>query len=154
MYIAKEQTIDGFVYSTDRARLDVSYVHRMLSSKSYWAHNVPQEIVQRSIDHSQCFAVYEGDRQVGFARVITDYATFGYLADVFIDEDYRGRGLSKNLMAFIFSSREFNMIRRLMLITRDAHTLYQRYGFNAPAKPENYMELHRPDVYKNLNVSP
>lgn len=143
-----EKNHDGFLFSTDRQKLNVDYIHHFLSQKSYWAQGVPRETVQLSIDNSLCFGIYHGQQQVGFARVITDYATIGYLGDVFIDEAYRGRGLSKMLMDFIFGIESLKTFRRMILLTSDAHSLYARYGFKPVAKPDSYMELHRPDIYK------
>ncbi len=124
---------------TDKARLDLDVIHGFLSA-SYWSPNVPREIVRRAIDNSLCFGVYIGDAQVGFARVITDLATFAYLADVFILEAYRGRGLSKRLMDAIVSHPQLQGLRRWTLITRDAHALYARYGFTPLATPDRFME--------------
>ena len=146
----REQTIDGFLFSTDKNRLDVPFIHAFIST-SYWAEKIPLKILQDSIEHSLAFGVYENTKQVGFARVITDYSTFGYLADVFIDEKYRGRGLSKNLMAFIFSTPEFNKLRRFILATRDAHGLYEQFGFKPLKAPEKFMEIAQPYIYKKLN---
>ena len=124
---------------TDKARLDLDVIHGFLSA-SYWSPNVPREIVRRAIDNSLCFGVYIGDAQVGFARVITDLSTFAYLADVFILEAYRGRGLSKRLMDAIVSHPQLQGLRRWTLITRDAHALYARYGFTPLATPDRFME--------------
>jgi N-acetylglutamate synthase-like GNAT family acetyltransferase len=142
-------TVDGFLYSTDKQRLDIPYIHQFLSQKSYWAQNIPLEIVQRSIDNALCFGIYEEGRQVGFARLVTDYATFGYLGDVFVDEAYRGRGLSKQLMKYIFEAEPLQGFRRLILVTADAQGLYSQYGFKPLEAPERYMEVRRPHVYKN-----
>jgi N-acetylglutamate synthase-like GNAT family acetyltransferase len=150
MELIKEEIVGGFTYSTDKQKLDLAYVHRFISERSYWGAGIPRTVMIRCIENSACFGVYDHDRQVGFARVITDYATFGYLADVFIDEAYRGKGLSKRLVDFIMSIEEFRIFRRMILVTRDAHGLYQRYGFKPVVNPGNYMELHRPDVYKTL----
>lgn len=136
--------------STDKSKLDIAYIHNFVSTQSYWAQGIPLSFVERSVQNSFCFGVYHQQRQVGFARVVTDYATFGYLADVFIDPDYRGKGLSKKLMAFIFSREELKNLRRMILLTRDAHTLYSQYGFKSLASPDRFMELHRPDIYKEL----
>lgn len=133
---------------TDTSRLDVALIHAFLAEQSYWAANVPREVVQRAIDHSLCFGVYEGARQVGFARVITDRATFAYLADVFIVESHRGRGLSKKLMDAIVAHPDLQGLRRWMLATRDAHSLYAQYGFRPLAAAERVMERHDPDVYR------
>lgn len=142
-------TIDGFLYSADKRRLDVPYIHQFLSQKSYWAQNIPQEIVQRSIDNALCFGIYHEGRQVAFARLVTDYATFGYLGDVFVDEAYRGRGLSKQLMKYIFEAEPLQGFRRLILVTADAQGLYSQYGFKPLEAPERYMEVRRSNVYKN-----
>ncbi|HRG00514.1 MAG TPA: GNAT family N-acetyltransferase [Bacteroidia bacterium] len=126
-----EKQIGEYLYSTDKAKLDVAYVHHFLSKESYWAKNIPMDIVKASIEGSLCFGVYENNKQIGFARVITDYATFGYLADVFIDKDYRGKGLSKNLMTFIMEQDVIKKLRRFMLATLDAHGLYAQFGFES-----------------------
>jgi len=133
--------------STDKALLDISYIHQFLSH-SYWAENIPIETVQQSVNHSMCFGVYEGSRQVGFARVITDHATFGYLADVFIDEGCRGLGLSKMLMEAIMADPQLQGFRVWQLATRDAHGLYARYGFKIPDNPERIMRKVEADIYK------
>ncbi len=138
---------DGFTISTDMSRLDVPVIHDFLANSSYWAHNVPLSTVQKSIENSLCFGIYQGDRQVGFARVITDYSTFAYLADVFILEAYRGRGLGKWLLACIVSYPELHDLRRWMLATKDAHGLYARYGFNLLATPERFMEASQPAAH-------
>jgi GNAT superfamily N-acetyltransferase len=126
-----EKKIGEFLYSSDKEKLDVNYIHHYLSLESYWAKNIPREIVQKSIDGSLCFGVYCQDKQIGFARVITDYATFGYLADVFIDKHYRGKGLSKELMKFIMKQDVIKKLRRFMLATLDAHSLYTQFGFES-----------------------
>lgn len=126
-----EKKIGAFLYSSDKKKLDVNYIHHYLSEESYWAKNIPREIVQKSIDGSLCFGVYYQEKQIGFARVITDYATFGYLADVFIDKYYRGNGLSKELMKFIMKQDVIKKLRRFMLATLDAHGLYTQFGFES-----------------------
>ncbi|MBI3519490.1 MAG: GNAT family N-acetyltransferase [Bacteroidetes bacterium] len=128
--IASKQ-IGMFLYSTDKSKLNLDYIHHFLSKESYWAKNIPIDIVKQSIDGSLCFGVYHSGRQIGFARVITDYATFGYLADVFIDRDYRGQGLSKELMKFIMEQDVIKKLRRFMLATLDAHSLYAQFGFES-----------------------
>jgi len=133
--------------STDKGRLDVALIHGFLTM-SYWAAGVPMEVVKRSIEHSLAFGVFKEDQQVGFARIITDYATFAYLGDVFILEPFRGRGLSKWLMEVIVGHPDLQGLRRWVLLTRDAHGLYGKAGFTEPSRPERYMELHFPDVYK------
>ncbi|MEP7144985.1 MAG: GNAT family N-acetyltransferase [Ferruginibacter sp.] len=142
--VARKKT---FTISTNKSKLNIPYIHRFLS-QTYWAENIPLEIVQRSIDGSVCFGVYEGDHQIGFARVITDKATFGYLADVFIDEIYRGRGLSKWLMEIIIAHPELQGFRTWQLATKDAHGLYAKFGFKQLDNPERIMRKHDPGVYK------
>ena len=135
--------------STDKGRLDVALIHGFLTM-SYWAAGVPMDVVKRSIEHSLAFGVYKEDQQVGFARIITDYATFAYLGDVFILEPFRGRGLSKWLMEVIVGHPQLQGLRRWVLLTRDAHGLYRKVGFTELSHPERYMERHFPDVYKDV----
>lgn len=138
---------DQFLVTTDPARLDIGFIHGYLA-RSYWSEGIPRETVERSIANSLCFGVYDGDKQVGFARVITDCATFAYLADVFIIESHRGRGLSKFLMECIVKHPNLQGLRRWTLGTRDAHALYAKYGFTPLAKPDRFMERHDSEVYK------
>ncbi len=137
---------DSYTISTDRERLDLNVIHRFLT-QSYWAAGVPMEIVKRSIEHSLPFGLYDNDRQIGFARVITDYATFAYLADVFVLEHVRGAGLGKWLVAVIDSHPDLQGLRRWMLATQDAHGLYRTVGFESLKQPDRWMEKHDPDVY-------
>lgn len=130
---------DQYIISCDPARLDLNVVHQFLRN-SYWAQNISQDVLERSIEHSLCFGVYHEQSQVGFARVITDRATFAYLADVFIIEEYRGRGLGKWLVESILSHQMLSGLRRWILVTRDAHDLYRRCGFKDLKKPELFME--------------
>lgn len=136
-----------FTITTDQSKLDITVIHHFLSG-SYWGKDRPLEVVRKSIAGSMCFGVFHGDRQIGFARVITDRATFGYLADVFIIDEYRGRGLSKWLMEIIMAHPELQGFRRFMLATRDAHGLYRQFGFTELDEPENWMNIYNPDVYK------
>lgn len=136
-----------FIISTDKNRLDLPFIHGFLSN-SYWAKDIPEEVVQRSINGSVCFGVYDGNRQVGFARVVTDKATFGYLADVFIDEIYRGQGLGKWLMETILANPELQGFRSWQLATKDAHALYAKFGFK-PVNPERMMSKNVPGIYSN-----
>lgn len=139
---------DQFVGSTDRARLDLDVIHGFLTN-CYWAKGIPREVVARSIEHSLCFGVYDGSgAQVGFARVVSDFATVAYLGDVFVLESHRGRGLSKWMMECILQHPSLQNLRRWILLTRDAHGLYQQFGFTPLKSAERYMELHRPDVYE------
>lgn len=129
-----------YTISTDPARLDVALIHDYLSRRSYWAEGRPLDVVQRSIEHSLCFGVYEGQQQVGFARVVTDYATFAWLCDVFILEPHRGRGLGKALIACVVAHPALRNLRLFILATRDAHELYRRYGgFEELAAPHKWM---------------
>jgi GNAT superfamily N-acetyltransferase len=133
--------------SNDRSLLDVALIHDYLSRESYWARGLPRGVLERAIANSLCFGMYESDRQIGFARVVTDAATFGYLADVFIIASHRGRGLGRRLMDGIMAHPDLQGLRRFMLATRDAHGLYRQFGFTAPMRPEVLMEKHDPDVY-------
>jgi GNAT superfamily N-acetyltransferase len=137
-----------FTISTDAARLDLDVIHRFLTT-SYWAAGIPPNVVKRSIEHSLCFGVYHQDRQVGFARVISDYATFAYLADVFIIEAYRGQGLARWLVEVITAHPDLQGLRRWMLATRDAHALYEKVGFVGIKAPDRWMERHFADVYSS-----
>lgn len=130
-----------YTISTDKTKLDLNVIHRFLSEEAYWCLNIPVAIVQRSIDNSVCFGVYQSDKQVGFARVVTDLATFGYLADVFILPEHRGKGLSKQLMTFIMAYSPLQGLRRMMLVTQDAHKLYEQFGFKPIDSPENTMSI-------------
>ena len=133
--------------STDPALLDRALVHTFLSERSYWAQGISRELVDRSIDHSLCFGVHRGGRQVGFARVVTDFATFAWLADVFVVEAERGRGLSKQLVAAVVAHPRLQGLRRFLLGTLDAHGLYAQFGFKPIGEVERFMEIHRPNVY-------
>ncbi|GAB4009458.1 GNAT family N-acetyltransferase [Spirosoma migulaei] len=130
-----------YTISTDKTKLNLEVIHRYLSQEAYWCLNIPLEIVQQSIENSLCFGVYQGESQVGFARVVTDQATFGYLADVFVLPEHRGRGLSKQLIAFIMAYPQLQGLRRIMLVTRDAHGLYTQFGFTPIDSPENTMAI-------------
>jgi N-acetylglutamate synthase-like GNAT family acetyltransferase len=132
--------------STDPARIDIGMVHEFLTN-SYWAKGIPLETVLRSIENSISFGVYHGQQQVGLARIISDQATFAYLADVFISSAYRGRGLSQWLMECIVSHPDLQGLRRWMLATQDAHGLYAKLGFTPIKHPDSWMEIHCPDVY-------
>jgi GNAT superfamily N-acetyltransferase len=138
---------DRFTISTDPALLDLDAIHGFLKS-AYWCEGLPRVVIDRAIRHSLCFGVYDAGRQVGFARVITDRATYAYLADVFVLESHRGRGLSKRLMQAIVAHPDLQGLRRWSLITRDAHGLYAQFGFRPLSQPERHMERVDPDVYK------
>jgi GNAT superfamily N-acetyltransferase len=127
--------------------MDIDLIHSFLT-RSYWAEGISKEIVRRSIEGALCFGVFENDKQVGFARMITDRATFAYLADVFIIEEYRGLGLSKWLMEVIMSHPDLQGLRRMILATRDAHELYKKFGFTPLNNVDRWMHTHHPDIYK------
>jgi GNAT superfamily N-acetyltransferase len=141
----------GYFVSDDKGLLDVSMIHRYLSGESYWAKGIPKVVVEKSVANSFCFGVYASDEtQVGFARLVTDKATFAYLADVFILENHRGKGLSKLLMETIQSHPELQGLRRWVLGTRDAHKLYEQFGWVVLAEEARprFMQRYFPDVYK------
>ncbi len=141
---------NDYLISTDKSKIDVNAVHHFLS-RSYWAEGIPIETVKRSITNSLCFGVYHNEETVGFARVISDFATFAYLADVFILPQERGKGLSKWLMQVIIDHPQLQGLRRFTLATKDAHRLYAQFGFTLFDKPERWMQKHDPDVYKKRN---
>jgi GNAT superfamily N-acetyltransferase len=125
---------------TELARIDVDRVHEYLCNESYWAKGIPREVVERSIEYSLPFAAYDGEELVAFARVVTDYAVFAYLADVFVVPAHRGRGVSRQLMTAIRNHPRLQGLRRWSLVTRDAHGLYEQFGFRPLAAPERHME--------------
>jgi GNAT superfamily N-acetyltransferase len=135
-----------YTISDDPARLDRDAIHRFLAG-SYWAAGIPREVADRSIENSLPFGVYEDGRQVGFARVITDYATFAYLSDVFVLESHRGRGLARWLTETILGHPRLSGLRRWVLVTRDAQPLYQKAGFRELEDPRRYMEIVDRNVY-------
>jgi GNAT superfamily N-acetyltransferase len=137
-----------FFISTDPGLLDVPLLHDFLSKCSYWATGVPLDVVRRSLDNSLCFGLYKQGRQVGFARVVSDRATFAWLCDVFVLEAYRGGGLSKWMMQCVMGHPALQGLRRFMLGTRDAHGLYERYGFKPLEYPARFLEVFRSDVYR------
>lgn len=134
-----EQHDGDILVTTDPARLDLAAVHRFLAG-SYWAQGIPREVMERSIHHSICFGAFDGGRQVGFARVISDRATFAYVADVFVLDGHRGRGIAKRMMACITSHPELQNLRLWTLFTRDAHGLYRQHGFREARYPDRLME--------------
>jgi len=133
--------------STDRDRLDVEAVHRWLR-ETYWSPGLPREVLERALANSLCFGAYDGERQVGFARVVTDRATFAWVCDVFVAESHRRHGIADAILAAMKGHPELQGLRRWSLATRDAHTLYRRHGFEALADPSRAMEIRRPDVYQ------
>ena len=148
MHTNHQWTRGEYTISTDPALLGLDVIHQFLTS-SYWAAGVPREVVQRSIEHSLPFGLYKRARQIGFARVVTDYATFAYLADVFVIDEFRGEGLGKWLIEVVMTHPELAGLRRWMLATRDAHGLYRKSGFTELSQPERWMEKREPNVYSN-----
>ena len=138
---------DGFTISTEKEKLDIDLIHSFLN-RTYWAEGISKEVIRRSIEGSLCFGVFGNDKQIGFARMITDKATFAYLADVFIIEEFRGRGLSKWLMEIIMSHPDLQGLRRMILVTKDAHGLYKQFGFTPLINVDRWMNILDPDVYK------
>jgi GNAT superfamily N-acetyltransferase len=135
--------------SSERSEIDVALVHRFLSEESYWAKGIPRALVEKSIANSLCFGGFLGGSQIAFARVVSDYATFAYLADVFVLPEHRGKGYSKILMAAVFAHPELQGLRRFSLATRDAQPLYAPYGFTPLAHPETFMERYVAGIYEN-----
>ncbi|KQM66016.1 GNAT family acetyltransferase [Pedobacter sp. Leaf216] len=141
---------NGFIFSDNKAHLDIEAIHQYLSEESYWAEGIPLATVKHSIENSLCFGIYKGPEQVGFARWITDKATFGWLCDVYIKETYRGLGLSKKLMSFMIFHPDLQGLRRYQLATLDAHGLYEQFGFSQIQNPERQMAIANPNIYKQV----
>ncbi len=144
---AREWRRGDCAISDDPARLDTAAVHAFIAGRSYWAAGIPGGTLERAIANSLCFGLYRGERQIGFARVVTDRATFGYLCDVYVEESERGAGLGEWLVACVLEHPDLQGLRRLSLMTRDAHELYRRFGFRPLPDPARYLEIHRPDAY-------
>jgi len=140
---------DQFTVSTDPAKLDLNAIHHFLTN-CYWSEGIPKEIVERAVRHSLCFGLYEEEKQIGFARVISDFTTYAYLCDVYVLESFRGKGLGTWLMSCVMKHPDLQGLRRFTLLTRDAHGLYQKFGFAAAKNPSRYMEVHVADIYKKL----
>lgn len=139
--------VDGYLVTTDKAKMHVGQIHYWLSTQAYWCLNVPFQTVKTAFDHSFCIGVLHNNEQVAFARLVTDYATFGYLADVYVDEPHRNKGLSKKMMEVLMSVEWTRKLRRISLATRDAHELYRQFGFSGLSLPERMMEIKRSDLY-------
>lgn len=143
--------MNNFYVSDDKLHLNIDLIHAFLT-RSYWAKNISLATVKKSIEHSLCFGIYAAEhQQVGFARVITDQATFAYLSDVFVLEEYRGQGLSKQLIQYVQQHAELQHLRRIVLATSDAHTLYEQFGFEPLNSPTNFMEIWQPNIYQAPN---
>lgn len=145
--------MNNFIISTDKSQLDVSLIYRYLNVESAWAKGIPLTTVQRSIEHSLCFGGYLGREQMAFARVISDYATFANLVDVFVLPEHRGKGYSKQLMQAIMSHESLQGLRRFTLATADAHGLYAPFGFTPPLMPQTLMERYFPKIYQDAKVN-
>ena len=138
--------IENYRISTNKDEMDIKSIHSYLTS-CYWSRGVSENIIQLAIDNSLCFGVFQQKEQVGFARLITDYATFAYLADVYILEKHKGKGLSKWMLKEIMEYPQLQGLRRIVLATRDAHSLYEKFGFKELSSPETFMEIWSPNVY-------
>ena len=136
-----------FCISTSKEKLDLDAIHEFLSTKAYWCLDIPKETVANAIQHSFCFGVYDNQKQIGFARIITDFSTIAYLGDVYILEAYRGLGLSKWLMETVMEHPKLQGLRRWILLTGDAHELYRKFGWTDIADATKWMELHNKNVY-------
>jgi len=143
---AQERDDDGILFSTDKARLDIAAIHRFISEESYWTPGIARELVERAIANSLCFGAYSAGGQVAFARVVTDSVGFAYLADVLVLREWRGRGIGKRLLGFVFADPRLQNMRRFLLATRDAHTLYEQFGFTALSNPQRFMERFDADA--------
>lgn len=139
---------DQYTITTDKRQLDLNAIHAFLS-QTYWSPGVPKAVVERAIENSLAFGVFKGSEQVGFARVVTDKATFAYLADVYVLEAHRGKGLSRRLLEEIHAHEELQGLRRFLLATKDAHGLYAQFGFKQLANPSRMMERWNPNAYKH-----
>ena len=139
---------DDYCISTEKKKIDTRLVHEYLSQHSYWSLGISLPVVIKSIENSLCFGVYKNEKQIGFARIISDFATYAYLADVFVLPPERGKGLSKWLMKVILDHPELQGLRRFVLATRDAHGLYEQFGFKIYANPDRLMCIHNPDIYR------
>jgi GNAT superfamily N-acetyltransferase len=144
---------DGYEVSDDAARLDREAIHRFIATQSHWAQGIPRATLDRAIDHSLCLGLYRNGIQAGFARVVTDRATFAYLCDVYVEDSHRGGGRGVWLIECVVAHPELQGLRRFCLMTRDAHGLYAKHGFEPMPEPERYMERYDQDVYRVPEVS-
>ena len=143
------QFLGEYEISTDNHRLNIEVIHNFLAEESYWSVGIPRSTVERAIQNSLCFGVYLRTDQVGFARIVTDRSTFALLADVFILSAHRGKGLSKWLMRCVVEHEDLQGLRRLLLLTSDAHGLYRQFGFKELGSPSRFMEILRQDIYRS-----
>ncbi|MCD6064859.1 MAG: family N-acetyltransferase [Flavipsychrobacter sp.] len=138
---------EGYIITTDKTQLQPKAVHKWLSEESYWSKNIPYELVKRAFDNSYCIGILKDGRQLGYGRLITDYTTFAYLADVYVEEEHRGQGLSRKMMELLLEQAWVKGLRKVMLATLDAHGLYAKFGFTPMIISERYMEISRPIIY-------
>ncbi|MCX2476145.1 GNAT family N-acetyltransferase [Pedobacter sp. MC2016-05] len=138
---------DGFLFSDQKELLQIDRIHSYLSKESYWAKDIPSETVAASIQNSLCFGIYKSGLQIGFARWVTDKATFGWLCDVYVEEGHRGNGLAKKLISFMIFHPDLQNLRRYQLATHDAHELYEQFGFSQIKNPENQMAISISNPY-------
>lgn len=138
---------ESYLISTDQAKLEVAAIHTFLS-QAYWSEQIPRATVERALQHSLCFGLFDGHAQIGLARVVSDYTTFAYLCDVYVLPSHQERGLGTWLIECVMAHPDLQGLRRFNLVTRDAHTLYAKFGFQPLAKPEAHMEIHKPAIYK------
>lgn len=144
--------VNGIRFTTQKSLMHPDHVYHWLSTHSYWSKYMPREVFDRAFENSFCIGALDGDQQIGFARLVTDFATYGYLADVFVLDAYRGQGISKVMMELLFEQEWVKQLRRLMLATKDAHTLYEKVGFHAPNFPDRLMEIARPNLYGDMET--
>ena len=147
-------TGNAIVLSFDADRFDVDLIHRFLSREAYWSLDIPRPVVERAIANSLCIGAFADDGQVGFGRLVTDRATFAYLADVFVVASRRGTGIARRMVAALLDHHDVQGLRRVLLFTADAHALYRGLGFSPLARPERGMEIVRPDLYRTASSSP
>ena len=147
MQIITKQNGD-YLITTDKTKLNLKVIHNYLSNESYWSQNIPFEIVKAATENSLNFGLFFKEKQIGYARIVSDFATTAYLADVFVLKEFRGQGLSKWLMEIIMNHPDLQGLRRWILATKDAHGLYKQFGWKPMAAPERWMEKHNQDVYK------
>lgn len=143
-----EVTFDNFLITTDKSKMDIVAIHDFLSKHSGWCDNIPFDTVKASIENSLNFGLFYKEKQIGFARVISDFSTIAYLGDIYVLDKYRGQKLSKKIMEVVMQHPNLKGLRRWILLTSTAEWLYEKYGFNKLPKPELYMELFDPNVYK------
>jgi GNAT superfamily N-acetyltransferase len=137
-----------YLITTDKTKMSVPSIHKWLAEESYWCKNVPMHIVRQSFDHSYCVGALHNGQQIGFARLITDYSTFGYLADVYVIKEHRGKGVSKAMLELLLNIDWVKNLRGIRLMTSDAHELYAQFGFTGPKHPDKMMEISRPNIYE------